>query len=90
MENTLFNEALFGTYRTSSVKSKTLRLKVERGELPPLPPSKANTLKPICLACHTKGQCNTLCPHTTDHIAYSTDEYAPFIRVTVGWEHSFR
>ncbi|KAL3815966.1 hypothetical protein ACHAXA_008925 [Cyclostephanos tholiformis] len=79
VENTHFNEALFGTYRTSSVKSKALRLKVERGELPPLPPSKANTSKPICLAWHTKGQCNTLCPHTTDHIAYSTDEYAPLV-----------
>ncbi|KAL3823120.1 hypothetical protein ACHAXA_006450 [Cyclostephanos tholiformis] len=33
VENTHFNEALFGTYRTSSVKSKALRLKVERGEL---------------------------------------------------------
>ncbi|KAL3823338.1 hypothetical protein ACHAXA_010473, partial [Cyclostephanos tholiformis] len=55
VENTHFNEALFGTYRTSSVKSKALRLKVER------------------------GQCNTLCPHTTDHIAYSTDEYAPLV-----------
>ncbi|KAL3810349.1 hypothetical protein ACHAXA_003078 [Cyclostephanos tholiformis] len=33
VENTHFNEALFGTYRTSSVKSEALRLKVERGEL---------------------------------------------------------
>jgi hypothetical protein len=77
VDNTHFNEALFGTYRTSSVKSKALRSKVERGELPPLPPSKANSSRPVCLAWHTKGQCNINCPHTTDHIAYSAEDYAP-------------
>ncbi|KAL3806886.1 hypothetical protein ACHAXA_000796 [Cyclostephanos tholiformis] len=35
------------------------------------------TSKPVCLAWHTKGQCNTQCPHTTDHITYSAEEYAP-------------
>jgi len=54
-------------------------MKVEHGELPSLPPSKANSSKPVCLAWHTKGQCNTQCPHTTDHIAYSTEEYAPLV-----------
>lgn len=79
VENTHFNTALFGTYQTSAIKSKGLRQKVERGELPPLPPSRVDSAKPICLAWHTKGQCNTLCPHTADHIAYTTDEYGPLV-----------
>jgi len=74
--NTHFNQVLFGTYKSSSIKSKTLRDKIARNELPPLPPSKVNASKPVCLAWHTKGQCNSLCPHTADHIAYSDEEYA--------------
>jgi hypothetical protein len=79
VENTHFNETLFGTYQTSMVKSKVLHQKVECSELPPLPPSKADRSKPTCLAWHTKGQRNTQCPLTTDHIAYTTKEYAPLV-----------
>jgi hypothetical protein len=79
IENTHFNTALFGVYKTSTIKSKELRKKIERGELPPLPPSKANASKPVCLAWHTKGQCSSLCPHSADHIAYSADEYASLV-----------
>ncbi len=77
VENTHFNSTLFGPYQTSTVKSKVLRQKIERGELPPLPPSKLDSSKPVCLAWHTKGQCNTLCPCTADHVAYSLTEYEP-------------
>ena len=77
VENTHFNTSLFGTYQTSSIKSKYLRQKIERGELPPLPSSKVNGTKPICLAWHTKGQCNTLCPLIADHVSYTAAEYEP-------------
>lgn len=76
VENTHFNTTLFGTYKASTIKSKVLRDKIARNELPPLPPSKVNASKPVCLAWHTKGQCNSLCPLTADHIAYSAEEYA--------------
>ena len=76
VENTHFNTTLFGTYKASTIKSKTLRDKIARNELPPLPPSKVNASKPVCLAWHTKGQCNSLCAHTADHVAYSAEEYA--------------
>ena len=79
VENTHFNTTLFGTYKASTIKSKHLRDKIARNELPPLPPSKVNASKPVCLAWHTKGQCNSLCPHTTDHIAYSVEEYAALV-----------
>jgi hypothetical protein len=77
VEHTHFNSDLFGAYKTSSVKSKELRKKIERGELPPLPPSRVDAAKPTCLAWHTKGQCNTLCPLSADHVAYTADQYEP-------------
>ena len=88
LENTHFNTALFGTYKTSSIKSRDIRRKVERGDLPPLPPSKMNASKPVCLAWHTKGQCNSNCPCLLDHVAYTPDEYAPL----VAWcrDHGYR
>ena len=77
VDNTHFNSTLFGTYKTSSIKSKTLRQKIERNELPPLPASKLNQSKPMCLAWHTKAQCNTNCPCILDHVAYTEGELAP-------------
>lgn len=88
MENTHFNTALFGTYKTSSIKSREIRRKIERGDLPPLPPSKMSASKPVCLAWHTKGQCNTSCPCLHDHVAYTPEEYAPL--VTWCREHGYR
>ena len=77
VEHTHFNTTLFGSYQTSSIKSKELRKKIDRGELPPLPPSRIDAAKPVCLAWHTKGQCNTLCPLIADHVAYTADQYEP-------------
>ncbi len=79
VENTHFNVALFGAYQTSSIKSKVLRAQIERGELLPLPVSKNDATKPVCLAWHTKGQCNTLCPLTSDHVTYTIEEYGPLV-----------
>ena len=76
LENTHFNSALFGTYKSSSIKSKDLCRKIEREELMPLPPSKMNVSKLVCLNWHTKGQCNSNCPCLQDHVAYTPDEYA--------------
>ena len=76
VENTHFNTALFGTYRHSATKTRALRQKIAAGELPALPPSKNDSSKPVCLAWHTKGQCNTNCPLTSDHVAYTAAEYA--------------
>ena len=54
---------------------------VRKGELPPLPQSKADG-KPMCLAWHTKGICNPNYPRVVDHDAtYSVDEYQPLC----GW-----
>ena len=88
VENTHFNTALFGTYRQSAVKTKALRQKITAGELPALPPSKNNSSKPVCLAWHTKGQCNTNCPLILDHVAYSAEEYAALS--TWCREHGYR
>jgi hypothetical protein len=88
IENTHFNSALFGTYKTSATKSKALRQKITRGELPPLPSSKLNASKPVCLAWHTKGECNTNCPCSHDHVAYTAEEYAPL--ATWCRDHGYR
>jgi hypothetical protein len=50
LENTSFNEALFGVYKTSSIKSKTLRDKITQGLLQPLPSSKVNNSQEMFLA----------------------------------------
>jgi hypothetical protein len=46
VENTDFNHDLFGSYKTSALKSKNIRDKVKSGALPPLPVSKAMLLLP--------------------------------------------
>lgn len=75
INNTHFNTTLFVTYQTSSIKSKVLCQKIERSKLPPLLPSKIDGIKQVCLAWHTKDQCNTLCPLTSDHIAYTANDW---------------
>jgi len=87
-ENTHFNTALFGTYRHSSIKTRNIRRRIADGELPALPPSKNDPSKPVCLAWHTKGQCNTNCPLIADHVAYSAEEYAAL--ATWCREHGYR
>jgi uncharacterized low-complexity protein len=39
VENTQFNEALFGSYKTSALKAKAIRDKVKAGTIPSLPVS---------------------------------------------------
>lgn len=81
-KNESFHHALFGEIKTRKVggkivRSRDVRDKIEAGELPPLPPSKADG-KPMCLAWHTKGICNPDCPRAPDHkVEYTAEEYVP-------------
>jgi hypothetical protein len=79
VENTQFNEALFGSYKTSALKAKAIRDKVKAGTIPSLPVSIRDGTKPMCLAWHTKGVCNENCPCIYDHVAYSAAEYTPMV-----------
>ena len=68
--NPNFLEDLFGTYRRmSKVRTRDIRRKIAAKELPGLPLSKVDK-QPMCLAWHTKGQCNNRCPQAADHVAY--------------------
>lgn len=75
VENTHFNEALFGQYRVHKTKARALRDKIAKKEIRALPASKVDASMPMCLAWHTKGQCNTGCPCAKDHVPYTADEY---------------
>jgi hypothetical protein len=77
MENTGFNASLFGSYKVSPIKTKTLRDKVSQGTLAALPKSKVDVANPMCLAWHSKGQCNSRCPCAYDHVQYSAPKLAP-------------
>jgi hypothetical protein len=54
LDNTHFNRSLFGAYKSTSVKSATLRNKVADGTIGPLPTSKVDSTLPMCLAWYTK------------------------------------
>ena len=83
VNNPHYNEQLFGEYKKRKldgkpVKSKDIRRMITEGDLPRLPPSKANSGITMCLAWHTKGMCNLSCPCAADHAAqYSVAEYQP-------------
>ena len=78
VNNSDFEEALFGKYRAMSVTCKTIRQRISRQELPALPLSKVDK-QPMCLAWHTKGQCNRNCSRCTDHVSYTKEEYTPLV-----------
>ena len=65
MDNPTFDTSLFGEYKTSAIKSKTLHDKIKKQEIRTLPTSKI-VGSPMCLAYHTKGQCNIKCPRLAD------------------------
>jgi hypothetical protein len=84
-ENTQFHHALFGEIKArtvggKTVKSRDVRDKIKRGDLPALPLLKADG-KSMCLAWHTKGICNPDCPRAADHVVYTAEEYTPLC----GW-----
>jgi hypothetical protein len=60
-KNPHFLEAVFGEYRKlNKVRTRQIRRKIAEKELPALPLSKVDS-QPVCLAWHTKGQCNMRC-----------------------------
>jgi hypothetical protein len=72
--NPHFLEGTFGHYRKlTSVKTRGIRRQIKDGVLPALPVSKVDR-QPMCLAWHTKGQCNLRCPRAADHVAYTVGE----------------
>jgi hypothetical protein len=72
--NPHFLENLFGDYRKlNKVRTRQIRRKIAEKELPALPLSKVDK-QPMCLAWHTKGQCNLRCPRAADHVAYTPEE----------------
>jgi hypothetical protein len=72
--NPHFLETTFGKYRKlTSVKTRAIRRKITDGVLPALPLSKVDQ-QAMCLAWHTKGQCNVRCPRAADHVAYAIGE----------------
>ena len=81
--NQAFNETLFGEVKVRKIdnkpiRSRDIRTKITRGDIPDLPPSKIDK-HPMCLAWHTKGMCNPGCPRAVDHVPYSTSEYSPLV-----------
>lgn len=72
--NPHFLEGLFGEYhKLNKVRTRQIRCKIAKKELLALPISKVDG-QPMCLAQHTKGQCNARCPRAVDHVAYTTEE----------------
>jgi hypothetical protein len=72
--NPNFLEDVFGVYRKlNKVRTRDIRRKIAGKELPVLPLSKIDK-QPMCLAWHTKGQCNNRCPRAIDHVAYTKEE----------------
>ncbi len=79
VQNDGFNGDLFAAYKSSALKSKSIRDKIKAGTIPALPFSKRDPTKAMCLAWHTKGVCNANCPCLYDHVAYTPEEYAPLV-----------
>ena len=66
---------IVGVYKTRSIKSKTLCDIITQVLLQPLPSSKVNNSQAMCLAWHTKAQCNLNFPCAYDHVHYNANKY---------------
>ena len=64
LNNVAFNTELFNTYRMRPIRSASICRSIWSNALPALPASMTDN-QPMCLAYHTKGQCNDDCPPTT-------------------------
>jgi len=74
LNNTAFIAKSFSRFKEmATVSCRTLREKIRRGDLPPLPMSKVETSKPMCLAWHTCSECNSNCSCKYDHVVTYTD-----------------
>ena len=78
VDNPDYLSSLFLSYKQRQVKTKTVRDLITKGKITtPLPRSKVDGSLEQCLGWHTIGQCNTNCPKSADHIAYTSTELAP-------------
>jgi len=76
LKNVAFNTEFFNVYRMRPIRSASIRRSIRSNALPALPPSKVDN-RTVCLAYHTKEQCNGDCPRAADHVAYTATEYGP-------------
>lgn len=67
VNNTNFNQNLFGVYRDRNLRTMDVRQRIRSGNIPQLPASKVDQ-DSLCLAWHTKGQCNSNCLRIRDHV----------------------
>ena len=79
VNNTEFNSMFQPFHDMRTVTCRVLKTKIANGELPPLPPSKVNSNVHMCLPWHTRAQCMTNCNSAVDHVAYTSEEYAPLL-----------
>lgn len=75
INNTNFNATLFQRFRDMPVSVRMVR----QNASDPLPTSKYETDKSMCLAWHAKGVCNSACRCRYDHQPYTDDEYGPLV-----------
>ena len=75
INNINFVSTLFQTFRDqTTITCKMLKNKIRENEKPALPLSKVDPTKSICLPWHARGECNTRCACSYDHVQYSADE----------------
>jgi hypothetical protein len=81
LNNTAFLSSMFSRFKDmTQVSCKSLRDKIRDGDLPPLPKSKVEVEKPVCLAWHTRAECNTNCSCKYDHVlTYTAAECQPLL-----------
>jgi len=73
LNNTAFN-SLFSVFKNmAGVSCKSVKDKIRSGALPVLPFSKVEPTKSVCLAWHTRAECNTNCSCVYDHVTTYTD-----------------
>ena len=76
MNNTGFSQSLFCRFKDMvTINCRVLRDKARRNVLPLLLMSKVVPTKPMCLACHTRSECNSNCSYKYDHVEYLESEY---------------
>jgi hypothetical protein len=80
INNVNFVASMFQRFRDlTAVTCKMLKERIRSGVTPPLPMSKGDATKPMCLAWHSRGECNTICACKNDHVQYTNSELAPFL-----------
>ena len=80
IDNPVFCSALFQRFKDMvSVTCRSIRWKIKMCAISePLPMSKGDATKSMCLARHAKGTCNSNCPLSHNYISYNPMEYVQF------------